>query len=525
MWIKVLLIALFALCIFGCTDADYENGMYWLNRENGEMAAKAFQRALKNKPKKWKNHVASLEAIKLWENRDAMILQLRETFFLFPDSTKSDPVYRAGTTVLGDAEYKKISAPYAHQKLSKLLSKEGDKPEILSELIITAAYMQDTVAAIDYYKRLLDVVGADDVPKDVQQELNFFVGPARLDWLKYDWIISNNPQDTDIRLARLASIALSGDSTAIVEALKEIIEVKPDMAADPTLIRLYGMACGTIPYSNREITSGSDACYSPDGRKIAFIRERGKQGYPDPYIYVANVDGSDATPVMKGVQHYVEAIAWLRYSPDGKWIYFYGSRDKDWQPGDAAKFSFYRIKPSFNSKAEKLTSEELLVTVPYFESNGNVRLVRSDLGSDRASVEIVSLNPNTGKQVVLSRLGEPVMSAIFSNNGDTLIFTTNRGMFSRHVSGGNINVDIAWKVFQYPVLSPNGRFIAAKTSNGASIRYDRTNGEVVYLGRVASDIVAFGKGENVLVTRSKNGVPVVFEIDLAKILPNNKLIL
>ena len=219
---------------------------------------------------------------------------------------------------------------------------------------------------------------------------------------------------------------------------------------------------------------------------------------------------------MKATQQFLSSLAWPVYSTEGKWIYFYGARDGGWSPGKVARFHLYRIKPYYGATPEKLTNVDLLAVPIYFKSENEVLLVRRDLGSTKASVEILSLDPNRKKIKSLSRLGEPVRSATFSPFGDSLLFTTNRGLFSRSVTGGNITVNIPWRKFNFPLVSPDGNRMLTLTENGVSILINRNTGEAEFIGTMGMPLGAFGKDGKLLLTRLENGKHKVISIDLRK---------
>lgn len=75
-------------------------------------------------------------------------------------------------------------------------------------------------------------------------------------------------------------------------------------------IFLYNLASGEL----RQLTTGYDPAFSPDGSKVAFNRGGGA----DNGIYVINIDGSGERKIW-GEGEILRAPKW---SPDGKWIVF-----------------------------------------------------------------------------------------------------------------------------------------------------------------------------------------------------------
>jgi dipeptidyl aminopeptidase/acylaminoacyl peptidase len=87
--------------------------------------------------------------------------------------------------------------------------------------------------------------------------------------------------------------------------------------------------------ASRQITSGdewndTDAQWSPDGRRIAFVSDRTGKAFDESRntdVWVVNADGTGA---LTKISDHDEADASPRYSPDGKWIAFTGElHDRD----------------------------------------------------------------------------------------------------------------------------------------------------------------------------------------------------
>jgi len=504
--------------ISGCgfTDEDYKSGQWWLESEgNWRMAVKAFQRSVDKSPRRWKSHVALLDALSHGDDAVAMENAVRAVLKFYPESSRSPAVAGPGTMVLGEQRYNNLVSALEQHSIGKLLASKGDKLELLARAIMAATRGRDTLAVRDYYLRLLTKLDSPDAPDTVVQEMNFFIGPARVQWLKYDWMVSHKPEDTAPRLAQLDVGVVLGDSSVVRTKLKELAQRIPDALKDSDIPLRYGQFIGADPFRARTLVEGWDGALSPDGRQIAYIRDRGTRGNPDQYIFSARADGSGEAPVMKAAQQFLSVLALPRWSPDGRWIYFYGSPDRNWSPGSVGRFSLFRVSPEYGARPKKLTDDDLILTVPHFAADGSVLLVRRDVGSTRSSVEVIRLNPDRARSESVSRIGEPVSSATFTPAGDSVLFTTDRGIFRRSVSGGNITVDLPWQGMSFLLLSPDGRQLLLNNVSGQALLIDRSSGKPMWLGTTASPLGAFGEQNSLLVTRFTQGRRQIIKLNLA----------
>jgi len=242
----------------------------------------------------------------------------------------------------------------------------------------------------------------------------------------------------------------------------------------------------------------------------------GSPSEPDQYIYRASAGGGGEVPLMKAAQQFLASLAWPTYSPDGGWVYFFGAPRKGWKPGDVGRFHLFRVRPRYGARPQKLTDADLVATPLYFVSDGTLLLVRRDVGSIRKSGEVVRLAPKTRRLEGVSRIGEPVSGAVFTPAGDSLIFTTDRGVFRRSVQGGNITVDLQWTGLRYPHISPDGRWLLLSNDLGQTLLIDRLDGRPTYLGTTATPFVAFNPKGKLLVTRSIRGRRTVWQLDLSR---------
>ena len=512
----LVLLAVLLINTTGCGDKNFEAGMYWLEKENNPtMAARAFQRSLEDRPKHWKTNKMAIHALALSENVQKFENQLRLTLQYFPDSSRSVSIHEPAVGLIGEKRYNLISAPYAQDHYSKLVGKKGDKPPLLSNLIMASCRAQDTVVAVDYFKRLLGASQDNEAPDSVIQELEFLIGPAGVEWVSLGWKVAKHPDDTEARIAQINAGLVVGDSAGTRARLLEMIKRLPETGKDPNVAKRYGKLIGIDPFISKAIVEGWEGSFSNDGKKIIYIKDLGRKNEPDPYIYIAAANGSGEKPIMKANQQALPSIAWPVLSPDNRWVYFYGSPTKGWTPERSiGRFHLYRIKPYYGAAPRKLTDADLLPVIPHFESNGSLLLVQRDVGSARASVEVVRLKPEKRKMETISRIGEPVSGATFTSKGDSLIFTTDRGIFRRSVEGGNITVDLARRGLFFPLVSQDGKHLLVYNRENQALLIDRADGELTYLGRTAVPLGSFSTDGKLLLTQVIKERKQVIRLDL-----------
>ncbi|MBT7617705.1 MAG: hypothetical protein HN590_10525 [Calditrichaeota bacterium] len=496
-----------ASLFFGCSQArsDYKSGIYWLEKENNwQMAARSFNRALEKDPKSWKINQKLIQAMGMGEEPKVFESQLRKTLALFPDSARAASLAQPGKDLLGETRYNKVAGGVELMHFGTKLSRDPKDEVLLAKSIMAACRVTDTLAAVDYFKRFIIVADGKSISDSILQELRFFIGHSRLNWITLEAQILSKPDDLDARIAQLNAGILAGDSSGAVGRLSELQKIIPNAIDNQDLAKRYGTLVGYDPFKTKEIARGWDGSESPDGKKLVFIKDMGEEDYTDMYIYQMPSAGGSEKPILKAAQQNLNILAWPRFSPDGKWIYFYGSKDKSWEPGRVGRFNLFRVKPKYNSSPQKLTDSDLIITDPFFDKDGSLLLVRRDVGSVRSSVEIIRVKPDERKIEAVSRIGEPVSSATFNHTGDSLIFATDRGIFRRSVNGGNISVDLPWTNVSFLQISPDGKLLKLCNSSDQLIIVDRDNPVPTFLGTVSSHWVTFGKHGEIYASRYNN---------------------
>jgi len=507
-WLLVLLLSLVTAAFIGCTKSNenYRSGMYWLEKEgNWQQASRCFQRALQTDPDNWKIHAKLIETLAMGATPDTFELNLRTTLSYFPDSARSTALARPGEQVLGADRYAKLSSSFELQHLTNIIARNPENVKLLSRGIMAACRNKDNLTLTDYFKRLLDLHGDKPVADSILQEMRFFIGPSQVEWLQLEWRIAHHPDDVSARLAQIDAGVIVGDSSGVRKRLTALAKVNAPAVKSEDLARRYGCVVGSDPFGRSELARGWNGNYAPDGRSILFLKNMGDSKVPDVYIYEKNLSNGSESPLLKAAQQNLGAIALPVYTPDKRWIYFYGSNDRNWKPGGSGRFTLYRVRPFYNSRAEKVCDADMIITEPCFHSDGSVLLVRRDLGSVRSSAEIIKVRPETREQSSVSRIGEPISSATFTPNGDSLVFITDRGVFRRAVDGGKIFVDLNWVGMGFPQLSPDGRWLKLINPAGQMLLIDRNTAAPMFFGSTSSPWAAFKDGSEMLISVFSNG--------------------
>ena len=516
--ISVIVLIPVIIALIGCGEKNYDAGMYWLEKENKPtMAARSFLRSLEDRPGHWKTNKMALQALSQAEDVPGFEKQLLSTLQYFPDSSRSEAIQQPGVSLLGEERYNQLSAPIAEQHYGNLIAKKGNKPELLCNIIMASCRARDTVAAVDYFKRLLDAGPSGIAPDTIVQELGFLVGSAQVEWVQLDWKVTRHPDDIAARLAQLETGILVGDSIQTRIRLSELMTRLPDTTGMADLAKRYARLVGVDPFNTARIMDGWEGSFSRDGKSIVYIKERGKPNEPDPYIYLASANGTGERPILKGNQQALPSIAWPALSPDNRWVYFYATSNRGWTPErSVGRFHLYRVSPQYGAKPQKLTDADLLPVSPHFNPDGSLVLVKRDVGSTRSSVEVARLDPDTRKIETLSRIGEPVSGGTFTPAGDSLVFTTDRGIFRRSIKGGNITVDLARRGLFFPMISPDGKKLLVYNRQNQALLIDRRDGTLTFIGRTAIPYGSFNTTGNLMLTQAVGGKRWLVKLDLAR---------
>jgi len=204
--------------------------------------------------------------------------------------------------------------------------------------------------------------------------------------------------------------------------------------------------------------------WSPDGRKIAFVRSIEKDGKPQPgQVYLLDMTGGEANPLTEDTKG-VTSIAW---SPDGKTIAFtapVGGDEADKQEG------------------QKVRSDVQVITRAVYRSNGNPTYVDPARHTHVFTITAMSgADRPQEKQITDGEYDEREIE--WAPDGSKIYFTSTRvpeayyepndsDLYSVPAAGGTITkVASIDGVISAPSVSPDGNRIAfAGTLHGDPVR-------------------------------------------------------
>jgi dipeptidyl aminopeptidase/acylaminoacyl peptidase len=185
----------------------------------------------------------------------------------------------------------------------------------------------------------------------------------------------------------------------------------------------YDTALWVVPTGGgpaRQLTAGprdSSPRWSPDGRWIAFIRSAEKEGRPQPpQIYLLSFDGGEAQPLTEMTR----GAAGIEWSPDGKTIAFASSEEmKKSAPAEGVEAKEKQEKPP------ERVSDVRVITRAAYRSNGPGYLNPKF----KSHIWTVSLPATAGempkpKQITKGNFDEG--NATWSPDGSRLYFVANR---------------------------------------------------------------------------------------------------
>jgi dipeptidyl aminopeptidase/acylaminoacyl peptidase len=341
---------------------------------------------------------------------------------------------------------------------------------------------------------------------------------AETDLFRFTWIA--DPQ-----------IAPDGSQVAFVRVVVNEKENRYE-----TSIFLVPTAGGSEPRRITAATRDTAPRWSPDGRRMAFVRNVEKDGKPQAgQIFVMEMDGGEARP-LTDVPRGATSPSW---SPDGKTIAFTATATAEDVKKQREEKASDEKKPAEKNDAHK--SDVKVITRAVYRANGNPEFLEPDHHSHIWTVAVaddaLAKTPEP-RQITSGDFDERM--AEWSPDGSTIYFTSTRTpepyyepqhseLYSVPAAGGSIaKVAAIEGTISDVSLSPDGRRIAfVGTLHGNPVRSysqpdlwitDATPGSTPKNLTAAYDFdVTGGIGGDQAAPRGENRKPIVWSPDGASL--------
>ncbi len=290
-------------------------------------------------------------------------------------------------------------------------------------------------------------------------------------WVAY---LSNARGPTDVWVKFIAGgdpANLTENSPIDVQSTDYIsgLDISPDGSEIAIVAQVRGQGQGTAAWvipaplggvPRRVLTQGNSALHwSPDGKRIAFVRTGGPLG---DALVVADPDGQNEMVVAKrqGSRH----IHWPRWSADGRYLYFnHGTQNFNIEPT-----GIYRV-PASGGALEPIVATARRAAFPFLSRDGQALIYAAN--PDTVDLSVWWRDLKTGRDVRLtSGVGEYTHPSL-SADGQRLVGTVieSRQTLERMAVTPNQSVTFEPLSDGYtgdidPVWSPDGSRLVFSTS-------------------------------------------------------------
>ncbi|HET7580126.1 MAG TPA: S9 family peptidase [Bacillales bacterium] len=232
------------------------------------------------------------------------------------------------------------------------------------------------------------------------------------------------------------SPALSPDGDTVVYVVTEVSEEKNGYSSSLYISDLHNEPRQwTHPYSEEKLIRDMKPKWSPDGRQVAFLSNRGEK----TQVWVLPKEGGEARPVTDAE----EDVSDFNWSPDGKKMVFTAKdtsgeteenedvtvitrlRYKGNGEGFRKGYSQIWLTDLETGETERLTSGPYNYHSPSFTPFGEKVLYLASKNDDRELVDLNNLylyDPQIGREKVLYYGNGPVMNPVASLDGKNVAF-------------------------------------------------------------------------------------------------------
>ena len=260
-----------------------------------------------------------------------------------------------------------------------------------------------------------------------------------------------------------------GSETALTSGPDDLPRFSPDSAAVLFLRRERGHGSlyrvGLLGGEPRKLVeSALDGCWSPDGRRIAFVAETREGGRPAWVLQVATLAGGEAREIFRSTDSGFDSPSW---SPDGKWI---------------AVVRHYRaaelllVNPETKKVEEEKPNARTIVSSLAWTGDGHLILARADQAnrSEASPCGVLRRDVSTGKEQTILASPNRIGALAILGQG-RLVFDTysaRESLREAQLDGGaepgsRLTRGVAMN--RQPRYSPDGEWIVYTSLRGGNV--------------------------------------------------------
>jgi TolB protein len=200
-----------------------------------------------------------------------------------------------------------------------------------------------------------------------------------------------------------------------------------------------------------------DACWSPDGKRLAFCFDKTVPNQGDMDVYTIAVDGDDLKSALV-TQGKLSHEEWPAWSPDGEWLAVSSTREGNQE--------IYVVRPD-GKDLRRLTSDPAIDAHPAWSPDGKRIVFATSRWGD---LELAAISADGGGLTRLTTSPGLDDYPAWSPDGSSIAFTSNRdGNFEIYAcapDGQNVrNLTIHPAIDNFPCWTPTGQLTFVSNRN------------------------------------------------------------